>query len=118
MQAPSLQMLQVELQRRGGAPESRFAGEVLVRFSRFFTLLFGVFMGFLAILLSTAAQALQSVAAKLLMRAGSVGKPELFAMAALHAFAMLHRPSARVTSSRVMGMAKSKSPKIVKIFSA
>ena len=51
MQAPSLQMLQVELQRRGGAPESRFAGEVLVRFSRFFTLLFGVFMGCLAILL-------------------------------------------------------------------
>ena len=46
-------------------------------------------MGFLAILLSTVAQALQSVAAKLLMRAGSVGKPELFAMAALHAFAML-----------------------------
>lgn len=46
-------------------------------------------IGFLAILLSTAAQALQAVIAKRLMREREVGKSELFALAALHAFAML-----------------------------
>lgn len=45
--------------------------------------------GFLAILLSTAGQALQSVAAKRLLREHEVGKAELFAMAALHALCML-----------------------------
>jgi len=46
-------------------------------------------IGFAAILLSTAGQALQSVTAKRLMRERGVGKGELFAMAALHAFIML-----------------------------
>jgi hypothetical protein len=46
-------------------------------------------VAFLAILLSTAAQALQSVVAKRLLREREVGKSELFALAALHAFAML-----------------------------
>ena len=45
--------------------------------------------GMLAILLSTAGQALQSVLAKGLLMERHVGKAEFFAMAALHAFAML-----------------------------
>ena len=58
-------------------------------------------MGFLAIVLSTAAQALQSVAAKLLMRDRGLGKAELFAMAALHAFAMLLPLSAALDLWRI-----------------
>ena len=43
--APPLYVLQAELQRRGvGALEAKTAGEVLVRISRFFTVLFGGFM--------------------------------------------------------------------------
>ena len=43
--APSLQLLQAELQRRDvGGLEAKTAGEVLVRISRFFTVLFGSFM--------------------------------------------------------------------------
>ena len=45
--------------------------------------------GLCAILISTAGQAFQGVAAKRLMREREVGKGELFAMAALHAFLML-----------------------------
>ena len=45
LKAPPLHMLQAELQRRGvGGVEAKTAGEVLVRFSRFFTVLFGGFM--------------------------------------------------------------------------
>ena len=46
-------------------------------------------VGFLAVLISTAAQALQSVGSKRLLRERDVGKAELFAMAALHALLML-----------------------------
>ena len=58
-------------------------------------------MGFLAIVLSTAAQALQSVAAKLLMRDRGLGKADLFAMAALHAFLMLLPLSAALDLWRI-----------------
>lgn len=45
LDAPPLYMMQAELQRMGvGAVEAKTAGEVLVRFSRFFTVLFGGFM--------------------------------------------------------------------------
>jgi solute carrier family 35 protein E1 len=46
-------------------------------------------VGFLAVLTSTTAQALQSVGSKRLLRERDVGKAELFAMAALHALLML-----------------------------
>lgn len=45
LSAPSLHLLQAELQRRDvGGLEAKTAGEVLVRISRFFTVLFGSFM--------------------------------------------------------------------------
>ena len=45
LSAPALYMLQAELQRRGvGGIEAKTAGEILVRISRFFTVLFGGFM--------------------------------------------------------------------------
>ena len=46
-------------------------------------------VGFMAALLSTATNSLQSVAAKRLLHQHEVAKAELFAMAALHAFLML-----------------------------
>ena len=57
--------------------------------------------GFLAVLMSTAAQALQSVGSKRLMREREVGKSELFAMAALHALLMLLPLSLLLDSWRI-----------------
>lgn len=58
-------------------------------------------VGLIAVLTSTAAQALQSVGSKRLLRERDIGKTELFAMAALHALLMLLPLSLLLDSWRI-----------------